>query len=167
MGDKKKIRGISRKFNAMKRRIEHLTENFPLEDNGYWHIHLPVAQAFIDSQKTPFSIRRKCIQLLIESVHHLISIRPEEVKKYKVVAAINLPELFDSQIIIFYEDNYYNSFFERNDDCQRWTLLPSTRNIYAEWNLRKLPNLGVRGYKEVIVDEDFSYEGEIWFIGEI
>jgi len=51
----KKIRGIKRKFKQMIERIDEYAEEFPTEEfqNGYWHLHLPVAQDFIDSCKTP------------------------------------------------------------------------------------------------------------------
>ncbi len=95
----------------MKRRIDNLTENFSIDNDRYWHMHLPVSQAFIDSPKTPHAIKRDCIQLLIDRVEHLISIRPPSNRNNKVLAAIDLPDLFGSQIIIFYDEEYYKSFF--------------------------------------------------------
>ena len=54
--NKKKVRGGIRKSRIMVREIEKLTENFPELDlnHGYWHIHLPVSQVFIDSKKHTF-----------------------------------------------------------------------------------------------------------------
>lgn len=49
-----KIRGLKRKTAQMVRHIEEETASFPVEFNkGYWHLHMPVAEAFIDSAATP------------------------------------------------------------------------------------------------------------------
>ena len=71
---KKKIRGQSRKFKAMENNLIELTSEFPKIDldHGYWHLHIPTSQRFIDSYKTPASLRRKCIQLIIDRVEFLI-----------------------------------------------------------------------------------------------
>ncbi|WP_053104113.1 DUF3916 domain-containing protein [Bacillus sp. FJAT-27231] len=51
----KKIRGLKRKTKKMMERIEQETETFLSEFyNGYWHLHLPVAQSFISSAKKLF-----------------------------------------------------------------------------------------------------------------
>lgn len=67
----KKVRGIKRKSNNMIERIEAKTLEFPTEFyNGYWHLHLPVAQDFISSNKTPkksnnYAFKRYWIELNI------------------------------------------------------------------------------------------------------
>ena len=99
---RKKVRGLRRKCSAMIKGIEEYTKEFPQKnDRDYWHLHLPVAKAFIDSLKTPRSVRRLCIQTLIEQTNHLINIRQDEGTFTRIVGAINLPELWDSQIIVF------------------------------------------------------------------
>ncbi len=35
------------------------------------------------------------------------------------------------------------------------------------YNVNLSSNLIVKGYKEIISDDDYNYEGEIWFIGEL
>ncbi|MCF8566231.1 DUF3916 domain-containing protein [Alicyclobacillus tolerans] len=164
----KKIRGIKRKTNNMVRSIEELTEEFPSDFyRGFWHIHLPVAKSFIDSEKTPKSIRHLCIQTLVERTQHLISIKPDLPDVTRVVAAIELPNLWDSQIIVFYGNQHFDGFFDRNDESQKWTPLSETRNIADEWGLSIPHEMSIMGVKEVLTDEDYVHEGEIWFIGEL
>lgn len=166
---KKKIRGQHRKFDAMQKRLINFTSIFP-EPNyqeGYWHLHLPTSQAFIDSCKTPASLRRECIQLIIDRVQYLINIKLQINIPIRVVAAINLPSLWDSQIIVFYGDEYYKNFFDRNNEYQKWIPFSIERDIRREWQLKVPSSMNIKGYREEIYDEDYCYIGELWFIGEL
>ncbi|MGG0655791.1 DUF3916 domain-containing protein [Rummeliibacillus pycnus] len=165
----KKVRGINRKSNNFIKRIEENTTEFPTEFyNGYWHLHLPVAQDFISSYKTPKKIKRLSIHILLDRAEFLIGLKPNDQEKYRIVVAVDLPELWSSQIIVFKGDSHFNDFFNRNDEYQKWLYLPDNRNIQTEWGL-SVPNaLQILGFKELITDEDgYYYEGEIWFIGEL
>ncbi len=165
----KKVRGVKRKSTNMIKRIEEDTLAFPTEFyNGYWHLHLPVAQDFISSGKTPKKIKRLCIQTLLDRAEYLIGLKPHDKEKYRVVVAIDLSDLWGSQIIVFEGDSHYKGFFNRNDEYQKWLQLAEDRNIQTEWELSVPNDLQITGYKEVITDEDgYYHEGEIWFIGEL
>lgn len=165
----KKVRGIKRKSNKMIERIKENTSEFPTEFyNGYWHLHLPVAQDFINSDKTPKKIKRLCIQTLLDRTEHLIGLKPNDKEQYRVVVAVDFPDLWGSQIIIFKGDSHFKDFFNRNDEYQMWLHLSENRNIQTEWELSVPNDLQLSGFKEVITDEDgYHYEGEIWFIGEL
>jgi hypothetical protein len=75
--------------------------------------------------------------------------------------------LFNSQIVIFPDKSWFDGFFERSSKEQKWIPLDSGRNIIKEWNLVLSSDLKVRGFKEIISDDDINYEDEIWFIGEL
>ncbi|MDZ4910358.1 DUF3916 domain-containing protein, partial [Clostridium perfringens] len=121
----------------MENNLIELTSGFPKIDlgHGYWHLHIPTYQRFIDSYKTPASLRRKCIQLIIDRVEFLIKNKLQSDAPIRVVACINLPSLWDSQIIAFFGDEYYKNFFNRNTDYQKWIPLSKERDICKEWNL--------------------------------
>lgn len=165
----KKLRGIKRKVNKMIERIEKNTSLFPTEfNNDYWHLHLPIAQEFINSNKTPLKVKRLCMQTLIDRAKHLMDMKPNDQEKYRVVVAIDLPGLWGSQMIVFKGDSYYKNFFNRNNEYQKWLRLSDNRNIETEWQLSVPDDMQISGYKEVINDEDgYHYEGEIWFIGDL
>ncbi len=167
--NKKKVRGGKRKSRIMVREIEKLTENFPELDlnRGYWHMHLPVSQVFIDSKNTPSHIRTLCIKTLINRAIFLSNMKPKVRTKIRVVACIELPQLWDSQIIIFFGDEYFENFFNRDDDYQKWSLIDTNRSLLKVYDLC-IPNDFIeRGYIEEIFDDDFKSKSEIWFIGEL
>ncbi|GGI11651.1 DUF3916 domain-containing protein [Gottfriedia solisilvae] len=172
----KKIRGIKRKSNKLIKRIIENTAVFPKDfyNERYWHMHLPVSQSFINSKKTPLKIKRLCIQTLIDQASMLIENKPNSSETFRVVVAIDLPDLFSSQIIVFKGDSYFNSFFDRDDEFQKWIPLTDNRNLKSEWNLVIPKEMQTIGYNEIISDYvedtddiDVTHEGEIWFIGEL
>jgi hypothetical protein len=166
---KKKVRGIKRKTKSMLSCIQEATRVFPEEDteNGYWHLHLPVSQIFIDSDKTPFRVRKVCAQELIARTIHLMNIKPKTNYKIRVMALVSLPQLWDSQIIVFFGDVHYNGFFNRDDEYQTWKNLPEKRNIIKEWGLEVNENIRSIGFEETINDDGTIYKNELWFFGEL
>ena len=165
----KKVRGIKRKLHKMRERIKENSLEFPTEfTNGYWHLKLPVAQDFINSENTPNKVKRMTIQTLLDRAEYLMRLKPNDVENYRVVVAVDLPALWGSQIIIFKGDSYFKDFFNRNDEHQKWLPLSDERKVQSEWELSIPSHFQVLGFKEVITDEDaYHYEGEIWFIGEL
>jgi hypothetical protein len=167
--EKKKVRGAKRKCIKMSKRIERFSEKFPeinLE-RQYWHMHLPVSQSFIDSMKTPSYVRRECIKSLIECAKNLVAVRPKTEIKIRVVVVVSLPYLWNSKVVIFFGEKYFKEFFERNSECQRWTLLPQSRKLSVERNIKIPSDFQEKGYLEKITDDDFETFSELWFIGEL
>ena len=164
----KKVRGLRRKTKDMIKRIEEETNEFPSDFyNGYWHLHLPVAQSFIDSEKTPFGIKRLCVQTLLKAAKHLIGIKPHTDEKYRVVVSIDTSNLFNAQLIVFHGDTHFEGFFDRNNEFQKWIPLTEERDFEREWKLNIPQNMIVKGIREEICDEDGEYKREIWFVGEL
>lgn len=163
----KKVRGLKRRTQKMVEMIEQHTDVFPtIFYGGYWNMPLPVGR-FINSSKTPFGIKRLCIQKLLERVEHLIKIKPLNNDIFRVVAVIVPKDLWRSGVIVFKGDSYFNSFFDRNSEHQRWISLPKNRSLAKELSLNIPTGLQVTGFKEEASDEDGFCENEIWYIGEL
>lgn len=160
---KSKPRGVGRKCRNMVRDIESCTDELPLSEERYWHFHLPVDRKFIDSTATPMSVRRLCVQTLIDQALRLA--RNCSVPS-RVVVAVILPKLSDSQIIRFWSEDYFQNFFERDSEDQMW--IPIREESLARlWNLRLPDNFRERGYTEIMRDgKDVPHE-QIWFLGQI
>jgi len=71
-----------------------------------------------------------------------------------------------SQIIIFFSENHFRTFFERNTQAQRWVLIKS-KSLSKEWNLALPTGFSERGYREERKDEDGFHKSQIWFIGQL
>ena len=166
----RKVRGKRRNCRSFARRMSEFTAEFPPPDvpaGDYWHLHLPVAQGFVDSPRTPQRVRRHCVQVLLDSCSRLISLRPCSVNA-RVVAAVATPSLFfNSQLIVFFSQQYFTSFFHRDEPEQRWTALPASRSLTREWGLSLPLGCVEWGFHEHIQDGDDVHHGEIWFVGEL
>jgi hypothetical protein len=164
-----RVRGIRRKRRGALERIAALVKDFPAEDTpgcGYWHAHLPLSRDFIDSPRTPRGVRRATMQALLDAADHLRLTR-KTIGGTRVVAAIDLPFLFDSQLIVFFGESHWTGFFDRRSDDQTWTKLPPSRSLAREWSLIVPRGMVEQGYREVIRDEDYEHTGEVWFVGEL
>lgn len=154
----------------MVRDIEQLAMVTPAEHRegcGYWHAHLPVAEAFIDSPVTPRSIRRLCIQTMLDAANSLRTAQQQRGTDCRVIAAIDLPRLFESQLIVFFGQDYFARFFKRDTPDQTWVGLPPHRRLGREWSLRMPSGFSEWGFSETIRDEDFQSRGEVWFCGDL
>ncbi|QQN81873.1 DUF3916 domain-containing protein [Bacillus toyonensis] len=165
----KKIRGMKRKTNTMIKRIEEYTNTFPstFYHDEYWYMPLPVSQAFIESHKTPRKVKRLCIQTLIDRVNHLIKIKPSDAHTYRVVTIISIENLWRSQIIVFKNNDYFQNFFNRNNESQKWIPLSNEINFWETCGISICPTTQLLHFQEVIYDGDAIDKKEIWFIGEL
>lgn len=162
-----KVRGARRKCNGMIESIREATLVFPEEHAlgwGFWHMHLPVDQAFIDSQKTPYWVRRQCMQCLIDGAERLRNLKPISDKSVQVIASISLPRLWDSQITVLLGQDYISAPIEQDSEWHRLEPLRESRSISREWGLKIPDGFQERGYHERICDQDYSQAGEVWFI---
>jgi hypothetical protein len=165
----RKLRGIRRNCRKLIERVNAIGNGYPEEDRpgcGYWHEHLPADLGFIDSPRTPYGVRQSCIQALVNTADHLRKRRPAGLDS-RVVAAISVPNLWDAQIIVFFGQEYWSTFFDRSSPDQEWTPLPRSRSIVRECALSVPEEMMERGYREIIRDDDYESRTEIWFIGEL
>ncbi|OAH55027.1 hypothetical protein AWH48_20335 [Domibacillus aminovorans] len=173
MGSKKKIRGLKRRIRQFTEELNELTRDFPEDlSNGYWELHLPnLGSEWISSTKTPFNVRKKCLQFLINRTKHLIEKKPAHYKDTRVMLMIDSHYWWSTKIEIFSAKNDEGLSFYREDDYTRWIALDENRNLSKEWGLTIPDGLEVKGIKEEIKDlelvDDDIFGGEIWFIGEL
>ena len=76
-----------------------------------------------------------------------------------------IPSLRNSQIIIFYDQKYYESFWNRHGGYQDWSRTPDGMSLMKERNIAT--QLKEVGFKETLTDEDYTAIQHIWFYGEV
>ncbi len=161
MGERKKQRGQLRKLKNVCQSIGRF-EPFTRTDEMYEHFHFP-GDFFIEAEKTSGKIQTKFCKKWLETAEKFISQKPEDIAFCKVVALICVPNFWSSQIIIFYDEQYYNSFWDRKDSYQTWTPIGERRSFCKERNIET--SLQETGYLERLEDEEV-YESELWFYEE-
>jgi hypothetical protein len=169
MAIKRKPRGLKRKCRNMIARLKQETRNFPQPHtaSGYWHLHLWVALEFVNPAAMPHFVRKLCVQTLLERTQRLTTLAsPHDFSR--VVVTINLPDVHASQLIVFFSESYFNSFFTRDSKQQKWTSLDNERSLAKEWSLQVPEGFEEKGFHEEVQEgEDYWVSNELWFFGQL
>lgn len=162
--NRKKQRGQRRRLKAMFRNIDSFVP-FSKTDLHCEHFHVPSGD-FIDSDKTYGSVKTSFCRKWLETAKRFISEKPEEHGFCKIVAVLDVPNFWSSQIIIFYDESYYESFWDRTGPEQFWTFTQKKRSLSKERNI--VTSLREMCYHEKIVEEDGEiFECDLWFYGDL
>ncbi|MBO5559627.1 MULTISPECIES: DUF3916 domain-containing protein [Ruminococcus] len=162
-----KSRGQRRKF---KRLLENIAEIEPYQDIdeinewGFEHFHVP-GSVWLDMPKTSSKIKTLFCKAWIRKTEEILKAKPDGLKFCKVVCFLCIPDLFCSQIIIFYGRKYYDSFWDRHNEYQDWSRITNGSSLAKERNIHT--DLKEAGFKETIHDEDETYNSYLWFYGEL
>lgn len=160
----KKIRGQRRKLNALFKNIDRIVP-FCNTDGDCEHFHVPCSM-FIQSPKTSGKIKTAFCQKWLEKTGDIIERKPENLTFCKVVALIDVPNYWNSQIIIFYSQSYYDTFWDRNDSFQRWEALDlKAPSFVKSRNIKTV--LFEKGYMEIIKSDEVYEKSILWFYGDL
>ena len=164
-GYRKKQRGQWRRCEALLRRIDAFVP-FAKTDGAYAHFHVPCDRAFLESRKTHGSVRTAFCRKWLETAARFILAKPPKLSFCRVVAVLCVPEYAASQLIIFYDEAYFKSFWERKTPQQRWVKLGDARRSLVR--ARKITtSLTECGYLEEVQDEAVVRRDFLWFYGEL
>ncbi|MDE6767491.1 MAG: DUF3916 domain-containing protein, partial [Eubacterium sp.] len=72
---------------------------------------------------------------------------------------------WNSQIIIFYDEEYYKSFWQRTGPEQFWIPIEKSKSFCKIRNITTtLPEIG---YVEKIAEDNNIIQSELWFYGDV
>ena len=164
---RKKQRSYIRQKRKLKQLIRNIDMICPFNNTSRdcEHFHVP-SDMFIEREKTYDSIKSEFLKKWLDKTEKIIKQKPKELEFCKVIAMIDEPNYWSSQIIIFYDREYYNTFWDRNTEYQVWNEVDSKEiSFIKDRNIET--NLLEKGYEEIICDEDFSYKSKLWFYGDV
>lgn len=118
----KKQRGVYRKLNTLFNKIDLFEQK---KDNIYEDFVVP-SNNFLDISKS--NIKIKFINKWLETTKKFIEQNTSE-KYCKIVGIIETNEISNSRIIFFYDEEYYNNFWKRNDSYQTWQKIDSKKSL--------------------------------------
>ena len=160
----KKQRGQKRKLRVLHKNINQICP-FQNTDGQYEHFHVPSGQ-FISSPKTRGKIKTAFCKAWLDKTAEIMDQKPCGLSFCKVVALIDEFDLWESQIIIFYDEDYYNSFWSRDSVAQTWD--PIFKEGMSFIQCRHIDsNLKEKGYYETITDRDVTQKTRLWFYGDV
>ena len=158
---KKKQRGQGRRLKKLFQRIDNFR---PYTDVNqiYEHFHVPCT-AFIDNTNTSSKIKTTFIKKWIAAAERFVLDKPEGLPFCRAAAVICEPYLSASQIIIFYDEEYSNSFWGRNGEEPKWTVI-TNRSLKTQKGIKT--NLAEKGFCETMTDGETAFKDELWFYCE-
>ena len=159
----KKQRGHRRKLKAL---LANIDEFIPFgETQGtYECFHVPCG-LFIESPKTSGKVKTAFCRKWLQTTEAFITQKPAELPFCRIVAVLDIPHLWQSQIIIFYDADYYYAFWNRSGPEQWWKPLDPRCSFVKERHIDT--SLNERGYHQIIDDMDGHSENNLWFYGEL
>lgn len=161
--ERKKQRGQYRKLRSMFRKIDQFTP-FERTDAKYEDFCVP-SDMFIEHSRTSGKIKTEFCRKWLKTTERFLAQKPENITFCKVVALLSVPNLWCSQITIFYDEEYWSEFWNRTGPYQYWTQIPDDISFVQKRNIKI--SLTEQRYYEKLVDEDYIYEGELWYYGEL
>jgi len=109
--------------------------------------------------------RREIFQRLIRKTEEMLISKPEDIGFCKIILAVYEENFAHSQILIFYENSYYNTFWDREDiQYQKWSKV-NKGSLIAKLNI--MTNLTEVGYLKEVSDEVGYRKQKIWFFGDV
>lgn len=160
---RKKQRGASRKLKKLFEYIEAISP-YAETDDRFENFLVP-SDPFLNTSRVSGKIKTAFCRKWLEAAERILREKPKDIPFCKVVACLDLPYLWDSQIIIFYDEEYYRDFWERNTRCQKWVPIENAKSLIKTRNFSTV--LYEKGYTQIICDEDETYRSELWFYGEL
>ena len=136
----------------------------------YRNYKIPVHQYLVEGPQSSKDIRRKCAQYMIDAIAHLYNAKPSD-SNAKVTCVIARPDMFSSELCIYFDTAYLQSFLrERNDAYGNRTKI-SHRSLSQELGLRVPPEFNEIGfsikYQSVDDIDPWEYTSEHWYFGEL
>lgn len=138
---------------------------FQNTDYKYEHFHVSCGR-FISSPKTSGKIKTAFCKAWLDKTAEIIEQKPCALPFCKVVAVIDELDFWNSQIIIFYDESYYNSFWLRDSTEQTWNPIVKKSMSFIQKRQIK-SNLKEKGYYETITDLNSINKTILWFYGDI
>lgn len=163
---------VVRRMRRLRSWVAGLGEGFdwkPYEGRGYFHWKLALPYALVSGPTARPALQSRAAQVLIDAARTLADRRPPGLAGARVAAIINLPDMFGSEVCVFFDEAYFRAFAPRDDEEQTWT--PVEASLARRWDLRLPPGFGERGFATELRDFDFGpphvVRGEVWMIGEV
>lgn len=156
----KKQRGQKRRLKALLEGIERIMP-FGSTDARYECFSVP-SSPFISSPKTSGKVKTVFCRAWLKKAEEIAEKTPEELSFCRVVALINECDLWRSQIIVFYDQAYFEEFWKRDCAEQQWApMKKESRSFIKERFIAT--NLKETGYRETVLDDGILKRSILWF----
>lgn len=158
----RKVRGLKRKLSRLQRNMQENHHDLPTEfHDGYWYAKIPVGQTFLLDIQHNEQIKQAIIDILFDEAKRLAKRRVDE--RMRVVVLIDLPTLWNSELLVFQDEEVLQSFMRRDSPHQKWIPIPYVRTFINRLGIRSDWDIRVYGFKEWLFEEEDEGR-ELWML---
>ncbi len=161
--NRSKIRGQQRKLNKLLEYTEKI-KAYEHTDISCESFSVP-SSPFIQSQKTAGRIKTQFAEAWLLKAQEVLLQKPKNLPFCKVVAILDEPDFWNSKIIVFYDETYYNTFWKRDGAGQKWCIIRENgKSFLKQRNVTvNLPEISI---SELIDDGGTVKKSTLWVYGE-
>lgn len=132
-------------------------EKIPAES---WLVSPPIVTA---------EVQRRCAQAVLYAAANLARVKPPEAATARTAAIVDYPNMFGSEVCVFFDPGYWEMFAARDEDDYRWKPLPESYSLAQRLGLTVPEGFVERGYHTWWRDDDEPpqvFENETWIYHE-
>ncbi len=151
---KKRFRGLKRHIRYFENSMNNL-EKMQVErwdGYSYWNHKISIFEKLLSHN---LKTTKYILNLYLESAYKCYLNNKQNDQIFTLI--ISYPGIFASEVCVFFDEGYFQSFQTRNDEYQKWEKQSS--GIMELFNLNVPEGCNVINYKETITDEDFIFNG--------
>ncbi len=138
-----------------------------VQEKGYCYFKIPVYEGHVQGNKKKQEMIKLCLEKLYELYCNLKN-RYQYNKNYvSTMILIQMPNFWESQVIIFFHEIKYRNWFHRNFNHMQWIPCFKKNKLLQTYHLSQYALLKEKHYTQKIVDNTFDppykARGDLWF----
>ncbi len=155
---KEKLRGIKRRLNALDKWADSFEGYFPIDQQyeKHWNCKIPVLDRLVNLPTSNKIIQGHCVKAMFRAMFLLNQAKPAKLIDAKVTVLLTYPSLFESELCIFFDEDYFKNFYSRdNEDLSLSPLV--NQSLMDELGVNLPKSIKETGFHCIINDE---WDGE-------
>jgi len=155
-----KLRGVRRQLRSLKQWANRIpSESVYRPGEKYINFKVPLPGFLVEGPRTRHRIQAEVITQLLRAASKLARQQPpEHCSFYRVAVLLTVPDLFGSEVTLFYDEEYFNGFVYENS-------LPDAQRPSQLYSLEMPPEFDIECGCHVSYDDDnFQYRSNHWTI---
>ena len=149
----KKLRGKGRKLQSFIQALDCIQLPKSIGEDKYWNYKIPIDESLLFVNKR---LTKRILKEFILKTQALYKASSYDDAILTLVIAN--PNLFSSELCIFFDNEYFANFTQRDNEYQKWE--PSKKGVLEVFNIEVSSELKVLNFDEIINDDDFHYTGK-------
>ena len=155
---KEKLRGIKRRLKALDKWADAYEGCFPLDsvNEKFWNCKVPVVDRLVNPPASNKKLQAHCATAMLRAACFIQQAKPANLPYAKVTVLLTYPDMFDSELCVFFDKAYFKRFFSRNSPDLSLTPLQG-KSLLKQLNIYLPQGFKESGFHCIINDE---WDGE-------